>query len=77
MFEGITYCDYGKFPFVCKPHKEMYEKAEAEARAPSVEECYFVGETWARSLNSNSLAGINANLISAHRRLSPQLPPCP
>lgn len=44
LFEGITYCDYGKFPFVCKPHKEMYEKAEAEAKAPSVEECYFVGE---------------------------------
>lgn len=44
MFEGITFCDYGKLPFICKPHTEMYEKAESEAGASSVEECYFVGE---------------------------------
>lgn len=43
MFEGITYCDYSKMPFVCKPHEEMYDKAEAEAGAPSSKECYFVG----------------------------------
>lgn len=44
MFEGITFCDYGKFPFLCKPLTEMYEKAESEAGATSVEECYFIGE---------------------------------
>jgi hypothetical protein len=43
MFEGITYCDYARVPFVCKPHEEMYEKAEVEAKAPSIEDCYFVG----------------------------------
>lgn len=45
MFEGITYCDYNRVPLVCKPYKEMYDKAENEAKAPSSEECYFVGET--------------------------------
>ena len=44
MFEGVTYCDYSKMPLVCKPHTEMYEKAEAEAGAPSSEECFFVGK---------------------------------
>ena len=45
LFEGITYCDYTKLPLICKPHQEMYDKAENEAGAPSSEECYFVGET--------------------------------
>ncbi len=43
LFEGITYCDYGQETMICKPHAEMYEKAEAEAGAGSVENCYFVG----------------------------------
>lgn len=44
LFEGITFCDYRLLPFVCKPHREMFEKAEAEAGARSVEDCYFVGK---------------------------------
>ncbi|KAI4182635.1 MAG: hypothetical protein L6R41_005858 [Letrouitia leprolyta] len=43
LFEGITFCDYRKMPFVCKPHREMFEKAEAEAGVTSAEDCYFVG----------------------------------
>ena len=43
LFEGITFCDYSKLPFICKPHREMYEKAEAEAGAQSTKDCYFVG----------------------------------
>lgn len=43
LFEGITYCDYGQLPLVCKPSQEMYAKAEKEAGAPSTESCYFVG----------------------------------
>ena len=45
LFEGITFCDYGQMPFVCKPHQKMYEKAEKEAGATSVEDCYFVGKS--------------------------------
>ncbi|KAI4270691.1 MAG: hypothetical protein LQ337_006526 [Flavoplaca oasis] len=43
LFEGITFCDYSKMPFICKPLPEMYEKAEREAGARSSEDCYFVG----------------------------------
>jgi pyrimidine and pyridine-specific 5'-nucleotidase len=43
LFEGITYCDYGQLPLVCKPSQDMYAKAEKEAGAPTTEGCYFVG----------------------------------
>jgi len=45
MFGGITYCDYSKMPLVCKPHAEMYEKAEMEAGAASSDNCFFIGMT--------------------------------
>lgn len=54
LFEGITFCDYRKLPLVCKPHREMFEKAEAEAGVRSVEDCYFVGKC-RRSFRWNSL----------------------
>lgn len=47
MFEGITYCDYDKIPIRCKPHTKMYEKAEIEAGAPSIDSCFFVGKSLA------------------------------
>ena len=43
LFEGVTYCDYGQLPLVCKPSQDMYAKAEKEAAAPSTESCLFVG----------------------------------
>ena len=44
LFEGMTYCDYTQPKLVCKPHKEMFDKAEAEAGAASAENCFFIGE---------------------------------
>ncbi|KAL8659387.1 MAG: hypothetical protein Q9226_000463 [Calogaya cf. arnoldii] len=49
LFEGITYCDYGEIPIICKPHTEMFEKAEIEAGASPVDGCYFVGKSLATS----------------------------
>lgn len=44
FFCGITYCDYGQPRIVCKPHAEMFAKAEAEAGvAGRPDLCYFVG----------------------------------
>lgn len=43
MFDGITYCDYAQTPLVCKPHKDMFEKAMREAGVEDVKDCYFVG----------------------------------
>ena len=44
LFEGLTYCDYGAERIICKPHKDMYDKAQREAGVSSPEKCYFVGE---------------------------------
>ena len=43
MFEGMTYCDYGARPLLCKPNPAMFEKAEAESGVASVDQCYFIG----------------------------------
>ncbi|KAJ4137274.1 putative suppressor of disruption of TFIIS [Fusarium equiseti] len=45
LFEGLTYCDYTKIPFVCKPQKAMYEKAMKEAGVFDVSNCYFVDDS--------------------------------
>jgi len=44
-FEGITYCDYGAGKLVCKPRREMYDKAMREAGATDVSQCYFVDDS--------------------------------
>jgi len=45
LFEGLTYCDYAKVPFVCKPNRVMFEKAMVEAGVEArPEDCYFVGK---------------------------------
>lgn len=43
MFEGITYCDYAQMPLVCKPHKDMFDKAMREAGVKDPKDCFFVG----------------------------------
>ncbi|MCJ1328968.1 hypothetical protein MMC10_005645 [Thelotrema lepadinum] len=45
VFEGITYCDYGARPFLCKPSPAMFEKAEREAGAQSKDQCYFIDDS--------------------------------
>jgi len=43
LFEGMTFCDYGKYPIVCKPREEMYVKGMKEAGVTDFKDCYFVG----------------------------------
>ncbi|KAF2239807.1 pyrimidine 5-nucleotidase [Viridothelium virens] len=45
LFEGITYCDYGAERLLCKPHEDMYRKAQKEAGEKSPDECYFVDDS--------------------------------
>ena len=46
LFEGVTYCDYGRTPLVAKPHMEMFEKAEREAGVEGrMGECFFVDDS--------------------------------
>ncbi|KAF2747803.1 pyrimidine 5-nucleotidase [Sporormia fimetaria CBS 119925] len=51
LFEGITYCDYASERFVCKPHREMFEKAMREAGVEECDRCYFVDDS---ALNVNA-----------------------
>ena len=45
LFEGMTYCDYGAPPLLCKPAPAMYAKAMREAGAQDVKTCYFVDDS--------------------------------
>ncbi|KAI9726703.1 MAG: hypothetical protein M1834_008638 [Cirrosporium novae-zelandiae] len=45
LFDGLTYCDYGAKSMLCKPHVKMFEKAEQEASARSIKDCYFVDDS--------------------------------
>lgn len=57
QFEGMTYCDYATTKFVCKPHPEMFAKAQQEAGVASPEQCYFVGML-KRSCDSSPQLGL-------------------
>ena len=52
LFEGITYCDYAAEKLVCKPHVEMFKRAETQSGAISTDKCYFVGSFLPLSVNS-------------------------
>ncbi|KAJ5899267.1 hypothetical protein N7495_004011 [Penicillium taxi] len=54
LFEGITFCDYGELPLVCKPSQDMYAKAEREADAPSSESCYFVDDSYLNCVHAEA-----------------------
>lgn len=45
IFEGITYCDYGARPLLCKPSPDMFKKAMREANVRNVQDCFFVGRS--------------------------------
>jgi HAD superfamily hydrolase (TIGR01509 family) len=42
---GITYCDYGQEILVCKPKREMFEKAMIEADITDKQKCLFVDDS--------------------------------
>ena len=44
LFDGLTFCNYGATPFLCKPQTGMFEKAMKEAGVSTVGDCYFVGK---------------------------------
>ena len=71
VFEGITYCDYGARPFLCKPSPAMFEKAEREAGAQSKDQCYFIGNAITGEQN------LNCSADTENRRFLIELPACP
>jgi len=43
-FDGITYCDYGAEKLLCKPTREMYDKAMLDSGTTDVSQCYFIDD---------------------------------
>ena len=68
LFEGITFCDYGASKLICKPHPEMFEKAEREAKAPSTDQCFFVGKLSLYSLATYSVFLFLLYPMSSYKR---------
>ncbi|RPA82037.1 pyrimidine 5-nucleotidase [Ascobolus immersus RN42] len=54
IFEGVTFCDYGKIgtlangegELICKPKGAMFRKAMEEAGIKDVSKCYFVDDSY-------------------------------
>ncbi|EPZ31299.1 pyrimidine 5-nucleotidase [Rozella allomycis CSF55] len=46
QFEGITYCDYTKIDFPCKPESSAFEKAMAEAKISDPSKCILVDDSY-------------------------------
>ncbi|OTB00084.1 hypothetical protein M426DRAFT_324589 [Hypoxylon sp. CI-4A] len=63
LFEGLTYCDYGNVPFVCKPHRDMYAKAMREAGVERAEDCYFVDDSYNNIVTAKQLGWKAAHIV--------------
>ncbi|KUM63954.1 hypothetical protein ACN42_g3148 [Penicillium freii] len=63
LFEGVTYCDYGTLPLVCKPSQDMYAKAEKEAGAPSTAQCYFVDDSHLNCVHAHARGWTTVHLV--------------
>ncbi|KAK1520698.1 pyrimidine 5'-nucleotidase [Colletotrichum costaricense] len=60
LFDGLTYCDYAQYPFVCKPAKEMFRRAMEQAGVENPGDCYFVGKL----LTPENFGTVDAPLVS-------------
>ncbi|KAK6819770.1 hypothetical protein PG990_010258 [Apiospora arundinis] len=63
LFEGLTYCDYGANPILCKPHPDMFAKAMREAGVEQPEQCYFVDDSYANCVGAKQIGWTAAHLV--------------
>ncbi|KJF61089.1 pyrimidine 5'-nucleotidase [Coccidioides immitis RS] len=63
LFEGITYCDYAQQPLICKPHAKMFEKAEREAHAPGIDQCFFVDDSQLNCRHAQARGWITVHFV--------------
>lgn len=71
-FEGITYCDYAAEKLVPKPRAEMFEKAEREAKAGSMDQCYFVDDSYLNCTHANARGWHAVHLVEPGVPETPQ-----
>jgi len=75
LFEGMTFCDYGKYPIVCKPREEMYVKGMKEAGVTDFKDCYFVDDSGLNCTEAERLGWSAVHLVEAGDPL-PAVKPC-
>ncbi|KAK3352323.1 HAD-like domain-containing protein [Lasiosphaeria hispida] len=63
FFEGVTFCDYGSIPLVCKPHPDMFHKAMREAGVEKYEDCFFVDDSYGNCQAAQKLGWATAHLV--------------
>ncbi|RDL35711.1 HAD-like protein [Venustampulla echinocandica] len=63
LFEGLTFCDYGQRPLICKPHEEMFQKAMKEAGVTDVKKCYFVDDSAMNCRKAQEIGWTSAHLV--------------
>ncbi|KAL7899173.1 Haloacid dehalogenase-like hydrolase domain-containing protein [Trichoderma sp. SZMC 28014] len=63
QFEGLTFCDYGEMPLICKPHEDMYKKAMRHAGVDKMEDCFFVDDSYANCAAAKKLGWTAAHLV--------------
>ncbi|KXH35329.1 pyrimidine 5'-nucleotidase [Colletotrichum simmondsii] len=63
LFDGLTYCDYAQYPFVCKPAKEMFRRAMEQAGVETPGDCYFVDDSYDNCKSAKELGWTAAHLV--------------
>ncbi|KAK1779110.1 Haloacid dehalogenase-like hydrolase-domain-containing protein [Copromyces sp. CBS 386.78] len=65
FFEGITFCDYGQTPLVCKPSEDMFRKAMGQAGVQEGRwaDCYFVDDSYLNCKKAQELGWTTAHLV--------------
>ncbi|KAK8105924.1 uncharacterized protein PG998_003605 [Apiospora kogelbergensis] len=63
LFDGLTYCDYGAIPILCKPHPDMFAKAMREAGVKQPGNCYFVDDSYANCVGAKQIGWTAAHLV--------------
>ncbi|KAH7017529.1 Haloacid dehalogenase-like hydrolase-domain-containing protein [Ilyonectria destructans] len=63
LFDGLTFCDYGQQPLICKPDPRMYEKAMREAGIEQPENCFFVDDSYQNCVNAKEYGWTATHLV--------------
>ncbi|KAG9238844.1 HAD-like domain-containing protein [Amylocarpus encephaloides] len=63
LFEGLTFCDYGSYPIICKPYTEAFQKAMREAGVTDMKACYFVDDSGLNCKKAEELGWTTSHLV--------------
>ena len=74
QFDGITYCDYGVTPLLCKPATEMFNTAMRESGATDLSQCYYVDDSGINARGGKAYGWKTAHLVEPGLSDPPEKP---